>query len=240
VLVAATERARSEAEYRYDIDITTFDGRLCERWTDVCFRAAGRPLQVGDVPEALLDVVLERRVQDILNDTDIRVALGLDDRERREGSDAAFARLLDGRGPVVRGADGRPQVDGLLLSAAHAKGLSLAVAAPGAVSCDIELVAGRTEAEWQALLGPTRWQLAQLAAGAAGLTASAGGAVVWAAGECLVKAGMAPQSHLSVASSFPDGWLVLASAKHRIAATSLDGDGRRDIALAVLAERAVT
>jgi hypothetical protein len=51
---------------------------------------------------------------------------------------------------------------------------------------------------------------------------------------------MAPQSHLSVASSFPDGWLVLASAKHRIAATSLDGDGRRDIALAVLAERTVT
>ena len=240
VLVEATERARSATEYRYDIDITTVDGDLCERWTDVRFRPASRPLSIGDIPEALLGVVLERRIQDLLSDTDIRLALELDGGERKASSDAAFSRLLEDEGLVTRGSDGRPTAEGAVLSAAHTRGLTLAVAAPRAVACDIEHVAARSEGEWRALLGPRRWQLAQAAANAAGLTASAAGAIVWAAGECLVKAGLAPQSHLAISSSFPDKWLVMTCARHRIAATALNGEGGLDVALAVLAERAKT
>ena len=237
VLVAATEQARSDDEFRYDIDIVAPDGRLCERWTDVRFRKAARPLPISGVPDSLVAIALERRVQDLLSDGDIRLAVEFGEGKRRERSDAAFSRLLEKGTYVSRAGDGRPYVDGHRLSAAHTRGLTVAVAGSRPVACDVELIWARTEAEWRTLLGPTRWQLAEIAGRTSGLTSSAAGALVWAAGECLAKAGLAPHSHLSLASSFPDRWLILASANYRIAATALDRGDHGDVALAVLAER---
>jgi enediyne polyketide synthase len=244
LLVVARERVRSETEYHYDIDIYAPDGQLCERWSNVRFRPSGRAYPLGDVPEALLPVVIERRAQDLLGDGDLRIVIEANGGQRRTSSDAAFGRLLDPGAMVTRGSDGRPHVVGSRgaerrgVSAAHVHGLTLAVAGPPNVACDVETVRSRDESEWRTLLGPRRWQLAQGVAQGGPLSAARAAAAVWAATECLAKAGAPPQSPLTLAATSPDGWVVLTAPEHRIATTVVESDRPTgDLAVAVLVSK---
>lgn len=236
VLVTARETARAEAEFSYDIEISTLDGWVCERWNEVRFRASGRPVSLGAVPSSLLGVALERCVQDFIGNRDLRLVIDFHGGHRGESSNGAFVRILDAGTSVERAADGRPYVPGASVSAAHTRDITVAVAGSGTVACDIETVNGRDETDWRTVLGPQRWSLAQAAAATGGLSVPTAAAVVWAAGECLVKAGLSPRSHLALSpTDGREGWLVLSTPRHRIVATALAGEA--EVALAVLGER---
>jgi enediyne polyketide synthase len=128
-------------------------------------------------------------------------------------SDAAIRRALGDASPITRRPDGKPQVhgSGREVSVAHAGSLTLAVAGVAPLGCDLEPVAHRSEKAWLGLLGPGRWDLAQFAAQSAGEDLDTAATRVWAAGECLKKAGAATGAPLVLASSAPDGWVVLQS-----------------------------
>ncbi|MGH8908978.1 MAG: type I polyketide synthase [Egibacteraceae bacterium] len=240
-LVICEERARAATEFVWDIDICTPDGELCERWSQVRYRLAATPRSTGEIPNSLLGVMLERRLQDILSRLDLRAALefGRDGAERRDRSDGALRRLLGEDAVVTRRVDGRPEVAHGRASTAHAADATLAVViTDGVTACDLELVDRCTDEEWRDVLGPMRWELAEAVARAAGFGGKDAGALVWAAGECIVKAGLSPATALSIRSTEADGWISLVAGDHVITSTVLrGGPARADLAVGVLVDR---
>ncbi len=236
VLVVCEERARTATEVVADLEICTREGELCERWSQVRYRLAAAPRAAREIPNSLLAVALERRLQDLLSRLDLRVALECDGGERRSRSDRALRHLLGDDVTVARRIDGRPEVAHAHASIAHAENLTLAVVSEAITACDLELVDRCTEAEWQEVLGPVRWELAEAVARAVerGNRRDAG-ALAWVAGECLVKAGLPATTALSIRSTTADGGVVLVAGRHVIAGAVLRGSpARPDLAIAVL------
>jgi enediyne polyketide synthase len=121
---------------------------------------------------------------------------------------------------VERRPDGKPEVQGSKqVSVSHAGDMTLAVAAESTVGCDMETVAGRGSATWQALLGPDRLALAKLLAERTGEDHETAGTRVWAASESLKKAGAMLDAPLVLRSSTEDGWVLLGSGSMIIATT---------------------
>jgi enediyne polyketide synthase len=116
---------------------------------------------------------------------------------------------------IQRRPDGKPEVmDGRVVSIAHTAELTLAVAGPkenGSVGCDMEPVEVRSEAVWQDLLGLERFKLVDVIARTAHEDQDTAATRVWAAGECLKKAGAALDTALTLASASPDGWVLLSA-----------------------------
>jgi enediyne polyketide synthase len=232
--VHARETDRADREFVYDLAILDSEGSVRERWDGLRLRAvAPAPATGRPWPEALLASFVERHLA-----AGVRVALTRAGgaQARRERSRLAVAQALGTPVDLRHRPDGRPEVDGRPggVSTAHADGLTLAVAGPGIVACDLETVAHRP---WPALLGGERAALTNALAHARGGDADECATRVWAAGECLVKAGVAVGAPLTLASEQDDGWLVLASGSHAIATYVARVRGTdQPLALAVLAE----
>jgi len=132
---------------------------------------------------------------------------------RRVASDWAIQQALGAPLPVRRRPDGRPEVAGhqeVEVSAAHAGELTLAVAGPGPIACDLEPVVAKPASVWQDLLGPERFALAEIIAKEAGEDVDIAATRVWAAGECLKKAGALDNAPLRFVASLEDGWVPLS------------------------------
>jgi enediyne polyketide synthase len=114
--------------------------------------------------------------------------------------------------------------------------LTLAVAGNGPLACDIEPVAARTATVWRDLLGADRFQLAGLISAEVREDFDTAATRVWAAGECLKKAGAMVGAPLVLDASKPDGWVVLSSGRCSIATCvpSVEGGPER-LTIAVLA-----
>jgi enediyne polyketide synthase len=104
------------------------------------------------------------------------------------------------------------------VSAAHAGDLTLAVAGPHPLGCDVEPAVARPSAAWRDLLGLERFALAEIVAQRMGEDADAAATRVWAACECLKKAGAMLDAPLVLADTSADGWVVLSSGALRVAA----------------------
>ena len=133
---------------------------------------------------------------------------------RRVASDWAIQQALGAPLSIRRRPDGRPEVAGhqeVELSAAHAGELTLAVAGPGPIACDLEPVVAKPAFVWQDLLGPERFALVETIAKEAGEDVDTAAARVWAAAECLKKAGAPINAPLRFVSSLEDGWVRLSS-----------------------------
>jgi enediyne polyketide synthase len=186
----------------------------------------------------LLAPYIERRVAELAIGTSISVALergGAGD--RRERSDAAMRSASRSGGIITRRPDGRPEVNGSAVSAAHAGELTLAVAGAGAAACDLEPVAPREASVWRELLGVERARLADQIAREIGEEYDAAATRVWAAAECLKKAGVQPAAPLALRVTTPDGWAMLVCGSLQVAtmiAEVRDVEGR--LALAILGE----
>jgi enediyne polyketide synthase len=87
----------------------------------------------------------------------------------------------------------------------------MAVAGPEQVGCDAEPVAARSPSVWRELLGQDRFSLAELIAREAKEDGDRSATRVWAAIECLKKAGAAVNSPLVLESTTTDGWVLLAA-----------------------------
>jgi enediyne polyketide synthase len=241
----ATERSREGDTYVYDIAMRDAAGTVVERWSGLRLRAVRKRDGRGPWPPALLGSYLERGLGDL---TGARVAVVVEPDDpgdetgehvaaRRRRTARAASRAL-GRPVTIRyRSDGRPEIDGdLVLSAAHGAGLTLAVAGAGPVGCDLEAAVPRPAEDWQRLLGRHHDLATQIAA-ACDEPLHVAGTRVWAATECLRKAGRSADAPIMLGSTERAGWVVLASGETRIGvlSTTVNG-GETPVVFAVLAE----
>jgi len=134
--------------------------------------------------------------------------------DRQEQSDRAIQRLLGETTLVQRRPDGKPEITGsggMEVSTGHAGDLTLAVAGPGPIGCDVEPVLARPEAVWQDLLGPERFKLAGVIAQGRNEGPDTAATRVWGASESLKKAGAVGNTPLVLLSPDPDGWVQLSA-----------------------------
>ena len=163
--------------------------------------------------EPLLGPYIERRVRELIPSSLVAVAVERDGNiERRSRSNRAIQRALGELIPVRRRPDGKPEIEADSdVSAAHAHDLTLAVAGPGPIGCDVEPVVVRSALVWQDLLGSERFTLAEVIAQEVSEDRDTAATRVWAASECLKKAGTTANAPLVLVSATTDGWALLAA-----------------------------
>ncbi len=239
--VHARERARRGDTFVYDVAVADAAGRVIERWEGLRLQRVG-PSPGGNVWAApLLGPYLERRMQELMPAADVSVAV-LEDGAvaRRARSDRAIRQALGDESAIHRRTNGKPEADGARsVSAAHAGGLTLAVAGAGPLGCDVEAVRPRSEARWRDLLGPERFDLALLIARETGEAIDAAATRVWTALESLKKAAAPPGTPLVLDAAAGDGWVILAAGGLRAATfvTEMQGSSGRS-AFAILGSSA--
>ncbi len=217
--VRARERAREGNIFTYELCVWGADGCLREHWEGLRLRAVNGALFQGEWAEALLAPYVERTVRELIPDSAVSVALERNaGMERHAQSTRAIQLALGEKATVVRRSDGKPEVaGGSAVSAAHVGDLTLAIAGQAPLGCDIEQVLERPAHVWLELLGENRATLAQIIARQAHDDAEAAATRVWAASECLKKAGAVFDAPLLFVSARADGWVVLSSGLLMIA-----------------------
>jgi enediyne polyketide synthase len=221
--VQARERiAAAEADTLvFDVVVTDSDGEMQEMWQGLQLKIMSGTTFTGPWSPPLLGPYLERRLQEHLPGAVVTVVVERNpEADRRGRSDLAIQRALGEMVSIKRRPDGKPEVAGdRVISVAHAGDLTLAVAAPqahGPIGCDLEPVTARTETVWQDLLGE-RFQLVDAVIQTAREDLDSAATRVWAASECLKKAGTALDTPLTLASAHEDGWVLLSAGAYVIA-----------------------
>jgi enediyne polyketide synthase len=239
LVVRARERGREGDTFVYDLEITVPGGAARERWTGLRLRAIGPARTPESWAEPLLACYLERRIGELLPEARVGVSI-----ERNgSGADGAGGRAvqvsLSRRAIVSHRPDGRPEIaadPGSGVSAARAGATTMAVAGRDPLGCDVEPVTPRPDETWRALLGPDRWLLAEQVAGEAGEEAAAARTRIWAALECLKKAGAPAGTPLTLRAVPGEGWVVLGAGPWALPTfVAAVGPSRRPLAFAVLA-----
>jgi enediyne polyketide synthase len=205
---------------RDDVELLTPDGTLRERWEGLRLRAVDRIAPPEMWRAALLAPYVERRLQELLPGSGVRVSLGTDD-------EASLHHRPDG---APEGAEGS-------ISRSHAGRHVLAGTGDGRIGCDLEPLAERPEEVWRGLLGPERTRLAELIARERGETFCTAATRVWTAAESLVKAGVPHGAPLTLEPGGDGGWLLLRSGELRIGTLVAPvRELRAPVTLAILAE----
>ncbi|MEV0271258.1 type I polyketide synthase [Hamadaea sp. NPDC050747] len=222
---AATERSRDGDTYVYDIALRTPDGTVIERWEGLRLRAVRKNDGSGPWVAPLLGPYLERSLGDLLG-AEIAVTVEPDEADaypgdliaqRRARTALAASRSLGRPVKIAYRTDGRPELaGGDRVSSAHKAGLTLCVSGSGPLGCDVDLASARSDEDWQRLLGSLK-MLADLVAQEPGETADTAGVRVWAAIECLQKAGQPPRGPLTLLHAQRSGWVVFSYGELRIA-----------------------
>ena len=205
LLLAARERSRHGDEFVYDLELLISDSRLCERWEGLKLRAVERVSPQGSWTAALLAPHIERRLQEMVPGSHLRVVL------ERTGAGARPRHRPDGKPEAA---------DRSRISRSYAGPLVLMVRGDGRIGCDLERVSGRAAEVWRGLLGTERFRLAELIARERNEGLDAAATRVWAAAESLTKAGVAHGAPLVLESAGDgrggDGWILLCSGELRI------------------------
>jgi len=218
--VRARERERHGDDFIYDVELTSADGEVIERWTGLHLRAVELMSSHREAgwPEALLSPYLERRFEELLHQS-VRVALERDPGEKRPArTDIVILHALGKSERIWRRPDGRPvasESEGV--SAAHAGHFTLAVAGADGVACDLEAIITRSESVWQDLFGADNFLLARRISREQSEGLDIAATRLWTVIECLKKAGLSAQSPLMFDSSTADGWVLFRSGGLTIA-----------------------
>ncbi len=234
----ARERWHEGNTYCYDLEVRAMDGMLRERWHGLRLQKVEYTKCV-DWPDPLVGVLLERRLRKVESGSRFVAAFERDKAaDRHSRTQRALERALNAPCPVRWRIDGRPEVDGpLVISVAHNDGLTLAVAAPDVVACDLESIEQRPEETWRDMLGPDRWMLARLISNQALEDLDTSATRVWTAMETLAKAQAAQSGPLVLLSCSVDRDRVVSfSAPDVVIATSVlrFRDNPAPLAVAVL------
>lgn len=217
--IAARERSDGGDTLIWDVVVTRAGGAVLERIRGLALKVVARRAPDPEWPPALWACYLERRAADLSPEGGVRVAVEKASSGGPPAGDDVARRLAGPDARLRRRPDGRPELaapPGLGFSASRADGMLLAVAGPGTVACDVEIVAERSDEAWAALLGAEQHRLARFVAGSRGEPVAAAATRLWTAAECLKKAGRPAGAPMTVEKVEPDGWVVLASGPHRL------------------------
>jgi enediyne polyketide synthase len=186
------QRWQQGSDYCYDLELRSANGELRESWQGLTLR------KVADAsahawPDPLVAASLEWRLRETMPLEQVKTAFDRDSAcDRRIRSVRAIQKALGSPQPVRWRSDGKPEVDsGISVSSTHMDGLTLAVAGPHLVACDLEPVRQRADQVWRDLLGIEGWNLAQLIATQTGDDLQTAATRVWTAMESLKKAAKA-------------------------------------------------
>lgn len=218
--ILARERGRTERLFIYDVELRAEEGALLERWEGLRLQVMEAAVLPEDWPPSLLAPYAERRMGELLRNSVLQVALELEATpDRRTRSDRALRRLLGGTEQVPRRPDGKPVPEGLGLgaSASHAGNLTLAVVGPGEVGCDLQSIEPRSPSMWHELLGPERAALAEMVVRQCGEDTETAATRVWAAFECMKKAGLPADTPLVLDTVAPEGWIIFSAGGRKLA-----------------------
>ncbi|GAA4197026.1 type I polyketide synthase [Streptosporangium oxazolinicum] len=181
----ATERGRDGDAYIYDIAVRTADGEVVERWDGLRLQAVRKIGGHGPWWPPLLGPYLERTLEDL---TGARVAVAVEPGDGRE--ETALRRL--GTEHAARH------------MSAGVPGLTLCVAADGAVGCAIVPVTARPPGPQDALTEAIAAQAAE--------NPSTSTARIQAAVACARRAGVVAEEPPTLLRAATDGWVVLSAA----------------------------
>jgi enediyne polyketide synthase len=190
LLVFARRRRHEGKTYCYDVELRSSEGILRERWEELELRQVAEA-STRAWPDPLVAAYLEWRVEETMAGSGVAAAFDRDRAlDRRSRSERAIQKALDSPQPVRWRDDGKPEVQesAVGVSAAHSNGLTLAVAGPCPLACDLEPVTARSDQVWRDLLGREHWSLAELIAGEAREDLQTSATRVWTALESLKKA----------------------------------------------------
>ena len=240
--VHARERSHIADRFVYDLEIAGLDGRVRERWEGLELKAMAGAPPSGAWPLPLLGPYLERRVAELIPGSALRVALAAHGHGPRGGNSEHAMSLALGRSLAVRhDPNGKPMLatePAQSVSASHTGSLTLAIGGHGPIGCDVAGVTTRSDTQWRDLLGPRRFGLAERLAGESATGLGPAATRVWAAHECLRKAGWAGDAPLTLVEAQADGWTVLASGELRVATYLASIQDSADLTVvAVLARR---
>jgi enediyne polyketide synthase len=240
--VHARERLREGDRFVYDLEVAGQDGRILERWEGLDLRALPGDRSPDPWPWPLLGPYLERRAGDLLGGPGLRVALMENgSASRAAATELAVSRALGRAAALSHGSNGRPEIaaePGVSISASHSGRMTLAIEGAGPVGCDVESVVTRPEGLWRELLGCSHFELARRLAQESATDFAVAATRVWAAHECLRKAGWIGDVPLLLSERTPDGWTVFASGSLGVATYApLVGTARERIVLALLSRR---
>jgi enediyne polyketide synthase len=218
-LIYAQERQRDGDTFIYDVEVRTQDGKLREQWEGLYLRVVGTATRPDAWAEPLLGPYIQRRFQELNPDSALSMAIERAvHMPRRVRSDLAIQRAIGVDTPFWRRPDGKPEVAGHdQLSVAHTHDLTLAVAGAGPLGCDLEPVIERPEVVWRDLLGVDRLPLVQVIVRETNQTFDEVATRIWAAAECLKKAGVPANAPLVFHAATPDSWVLLSSGMLLIA-----------------------
>jgi enediyne polyketide synthase len=228
VTLHAVERARDGDTYTYDLDVRDSKGRLVERWEGLRLQAVRKTGGSGPWIPVLLGPYLERQAVPFLHQP-VRCAIepdpaitSQDIAPRRKRTSAAVSGMLARPVTVLHRGDGKPELlgEGMSVSASHGAAVTLAVGGTGRVGCDVEVVRERTVDDWQALLGPGMFELAQLVQRERGEELPVAATRVWSAVESLRKVGRVLPGPVVLREAGGDGWVLLESGHSKIATFS--------------------
>jgi enediyne polyketide synthase len=213
-------------------------GRVHETWEGLRLTAVNGGQTKGPLIESLLVPYIERRVRELIPGSDISVALIRDgEADRQTRTARALSVALGEDCEVFRRPDGKPEVGGKRsVSAAHHEDLTLAVAGSGAIGCDLEPLVDRPPCVWRALLGDERIALVQVIERRANENPVASATRVWAASECLKKAGVMVNAPFVFLSSEKDSWVLFSAGHFRILTYVAQATGKEEkVVVAILA-----
>lgn len=234
--VYARERSHTGDIFIYDLEVGAADGTVLVRWEGLQLRKVTPVMMRGPRAVPLLAPYLERKIKEFASATVLRVVAEHHPLSDKLAETEQTVRNLLGDTIIFRRPDGKPEVktSDRDISIAHAGGFTLAVAGTRPLSCDAEIVTARHPEDWHGLLGPERFTLANLISKEAAEAQMVAATRVWAAVECLKKAGMLVNSPLIFTSSSLEGWVLLNSgsiAIHTYSANISGFDNRVIVAI---------
>ena len=212
LVVSAQERADDGETLVWDVEVRDAGGGLVELWEGLRLRRVAAVYAPDRWPAPLLVPYLERRLADVAG-----ARVGIAFARSAGGSDTAMAFAAGRRIRIERRADGKPESGDGAVSAAHVDGLTLAIAGPGTLACDVEEASPRGEETWRDLLGRERLALAGRLASELGEQIDLSAARVWAAAECARKAGRPAREPLALDQASADGWMLLRAGRTPVA-----------------------
>jgi enediyne polyketide synthase len=223
----AVERVRDEDRFVYDLELSAADQTICETWQGLHLLSVEPLPSPVAWPEPLVGPYLERCLHARWPECGIRVAF-IRDGGGNNGHNAI--RLITGSdASPLRRRDGKPEMPGIVVSASHCDGATLAIAGPQALGCDVELVETRSTEVWRDLLGPHYFRLVAVLATQGNEDANLAASRVWSALESLKKAGAPIDVPLLFTAVEKDGWIHLSAGPWTVATlvTQLKSSGRR-------------